>query len=304
VQSTSRRPGNEPRIRRVIDSRDSGSPLHGIVHRYQRLGSQEPVPERPRCNRKSRNIRISLQQTGTHMGQLQATETRARKCQGVDRLVAAFRGGQIVVNAEGQVLWVDASTRRRLNGELKHLDLSAAASAPSALNCRAAPLDLTIHGQRVTVCVIQEHTSADEAAAKDSNDLLAAVEAVMADSASWFTRTILEKIKSLRKTQSAGREASPSDLDVLSERERDVLGFICEGRRDAQMGEAMGVSRNTVRNHIASLYRKIGVNRRSAVLIWARDRGVTGCVGLPKKLRRSSSAAHRKMQNDGSRVSY
>jgi DNA-binding NarL/FixJ family response regulator len=214
-----------------------------------------------------------------------------------------LRGGQIVVNSEGQVLWVDASTRRRLNGELKRLDLSSATSAPSALNCRAAPLDLTIHGQHVTVCVIQE-SPADEAETKDSPDLLAAVEAVMADSASRFTRTILEKIKSLCKGQAAGGEASPSDLDALSERERDVLGFICEGRSDAQMGEAMGVSQNTVRNHIASLYRKIGVNRRSAALIWARDRGVTGCVGLPKKLRRSSSAARQNMRNDGPRVSY
>jgi DNA-binding CsgD family transcriptional regulator len=175
------------------------------------------------------------------MGQFQATDSSARKCEGVDRVVSALRGGQIVVNSEGQVLWVDASTRRRLNGELKRLDLSSATSAPSALNCRAAPLDLTIHGQHVTVCVIQE-SPADEAETKDSPDLLAAVEAVMADSASRFTRTILEKIKSLRKGQAAGGEASPSDLDALSERERDVLGFICEGRSDAQMGEAMGVS--------------------------------------------------------------
>lgn len=238
------------------------------------------------------------------MDQFQATDTRARKRKDVvDRIVSALRGGQILVNSEGQVLWIDASTRRRLNGELKRLDLSSAISAPAALNCRAAPLDLTIHGQHVTVCLIQE-TPADEAETKDSPDLLAAVEAVMADSASWFTRTILEKIKSLRKGQSADAEVRPSDLDVLSERERDVLGFICEGRSDVEMGEAMGVSRNTVRNHIASLYRKIGVNRRSAALIWARDRGVTGCVGLPKKLHRSSSAAHQNIRHDGPRISY
>jgi DNA-binding NarL/FixJ family response regulator len=29
-----------------------------------------------------------------------------------------------------------------------------------------------------------------------------------------------------------------------------------------------------VRNHLASLYRKIGVNRRSAVVVWARERGI------------------------------
>jgi hypothetical protein len=30
-----------------------------------------------------------------------------------------------------------------------------------------------------------------------------------------------------------------------------------------------------VRNHVASLYRKIGVNRRSAAIIWARERAIT-----------------------------
>src|SRR5471032_207794 len=100
------------------------------------------------------------------MGQFQATDSRARKCQGVDRIVSALRGGQIVVNSEGQVLWVDASTRRRLNGELKRLDLSSAAAAPSGLDCRAAPLDLMIHGQQVTVCVIQERNLANEAEKK------------------------------------------------------------------------------------------------------------------------------------------
>ncbi|MGH8154887.1 MAG: hypothetical protein ACREP0_06585 [Rhodanobacteraceae bacterium] len=32
--------------------------------------------------------------------------------------------------------------------------------------------------------------------------------------------------------------------------------------------------RNTVRNHVASLYAKIGVNRRSAAVVWGRERGL------------------------------
>jgi DNA-binding CsgD family transcriptional regulator len=35
----------------------------------------------------------------------------------------------------------------------------------------------------------------------------------------------------------------------------------------------MGVSRNTLRNHIARVYQKIGVNRRAAAILWARERG-------------------------------
>jgi hypothetical protein len=55
-----------------------------------------------------------------------------------------------------------------------------------------------------------------------------------------------------------------------------VLGLICEGKSDVQMAGLLGLSENTVRNHIAALYRKIGVNRRTAAVIWARERGITG----------------------------
>ena len=42
------------------------------------------------------------------------------------------------------------------------------------------------------------------------------------------------------------------------------------------MSESLKLSHNTIRNHLASLYRKIGVNRRAAAIIWTRERGITG----------------------------
>ena len=42
------------------------------------------------------------------------------------------------------------------------------------------------------------------------------------------------------------------------------------------MGDALCLSRHTIRNHVASLYNKIGVNRRAAAVIWARERGFSG----------------------------
>jgi DNA-binding CsgD family transcriptional regulator len=84
---------------------------------------------------------------------------------------------------------------------------------------------------------------------------------------------IVEKFNALR--QGARATAQPSDLDILTSREREVLWLICEGRSDAQMSGTLHLSQNTVRNHIASLYRKIGVNRRSAAVIWARERAIT-----------------------------
>jgi DNA-binding CsgD family transcriptional regulator len=45
------------------------------------------------------------------------------------------------------------------------------------------------------------------------------------------------------------------------------------------MSESLKLSRNTIRNHLASLYRKIGVNRCAAAIIWARERGIIGKDG-------------------------
>jgi DNA-binding CsgD family transcriptional regulator len=90
---------------------------------------------------------------------------------------------------------------------------------------------------------------------------------------SWLTRTFVEKLKAWHQTKQPAARAS--DLDLLTDREREILALICEGRSDVDMGKMLGLSQNTVRNHVASLYRKIGVNRRGAAIIWARERAIT-----------------------------
>ena len=62
------------------------------------------------------------------------------------------------------------------------------------------------------------------------------------------------------------RGHNPSILDVLSERLRDVLALICQGKSDTEMSKQLSLSESTVRNHVASQYRKIGVNHRSAAI--------------------------------------
>ena len=59
------------------------------------------------------------------------------------------------------------------------------------------------------------------------------------------------------------------------------------------MSDLLGLSENTVRNHIASLYRKIGVNRRTAAVIWARERGITSRRELSLERRKRRTTASR-----------
>src|SRR5690606_31191772 len=91
---------------------------------------------------------------------------------------------------------------------------------------------------------------------------------------SWFSRTVIEKLAQIRRPPGAvDNKAAVADLTV---REREVLGLMCEGMSDEEIGEKLHLSRNTVRNHVATIYNKIDVHRRSAAIIWGRERGIVG----------------------------
>lgn len=100
-------------------------------------------------------------------------------------------------------------------------------------------------------------------------ELITAIETVMKDT-NWFSRTVVEKLANLR---SPGGTAAPVEVEELTRREKEVLSLMCEGGDDAAIAKEMGVSRNTLRNHIARVYAKIGVNRRAQAVLWARERG-------------------------------
>jgi len=158
-----------------------------------------------------------------------------------------------------------------VNGELRNLVLPLAKSETESVDCFISPIELTVNGERLCLGVIQE-TEAHRYGA----DLIAAIEGVFADSTSWFARTVIDRLRSLSPDKPGQEKVNVSAcLEMLSDRERDVLGLICEGRGGAEMAKTLGLSENTVRNHTASLYRKIGVNRRTAAVIWARERGIS-----------------------------
>jgi DNA-binding CsgD family transcriptional regulator len=204
----------------------------------------------------------------------------SRPKQRLESILAALDKGVILLDSDRQIAWIDERTRARLNGGIDQLAATLRVVDTSAgAHCCLCIHEVTINGKATAVCLVQEsELSKDE----QGYDMIAAVEAAMAD-ASWFTRAIVEKLKAFRQI----KQPMPRtvDLDLLSDREREVLALICDGRSDAQMGTLLGLSQNTVRNHIASLYRKIGVNRRSAAIIWARERGITSHDALPQRRR-------------------
>ena len=194
----------------------------------------------------------------------QAVQNAARENQRWEQILSAARGGIIFVDVDGHVVGLDSTAKRRLNGEAKQLELPIHKLESRAVDCFVSAETLDIKGVPTQVCVIQETELAEREA-------MNAVESILADTSS-FARNIVDRLKILRIAPSASRAP---ELEMLTDREREILGLICQGKGDPEMSSELNLSHNTVRNHIAALYRKIGVNRRSAAILWVRERGIT-----------------------------
>jgi PAS domain S-box-containing protein len=172
-------------------------------------------------------------------------------------------------------LWADAEVRRRFEGELEKAGSARSFEAKlhtksgGEIHCQLWAATVPINDHRCILCAYQDITERK----RSEGELVAAIEAAIADTA-WFSQGVMEKLASLR--QRSGPVSSSVKLDDLTKREREIVALICRGAGDAEISKELNLSPHTVRNHVASLYRKLGVNRRSAVVIWARERGIDG----------------------------
>ena len=108
--------------------------------------------------------------------------------------------------------------------------------------------------------------------------LMSAIESVMQDT-SWLGQKIVEKLAAITST---GRKSGGGpEIATLPDRAREVLGLVAQGLSDDDIAAALSISRNTVRNHVSVIYGKLGIRKRSAVIVWARERG----LGAPDKPR-------------------
>ncbi|HET6985657.1 MAG TPA: helix-turn-helix transcriptional regulator, partial [Kribbella sp.] len=93
----------------------------------------------------------------------------------------------------------------------------------------------------------------------------------------------------LARTRIATHAPPPRRLDAvvngarirLTAREADVLDQLALGSSYAEIAQALYITENTVKTHLMSLYRKLGVEKRSAALRVARGVGLTQVGGPP-----------------------
>ena len=184
-----------------------------------------------------------------------------------------MRQPSVMDQGAAPVPWVEDGERARFKRELQRYGRVRAFEGRlrslngDELDCLISAEPVTVNGSSVLLCAVQDIS----ARKRTETELILAIEAVMAD-ASWFSRGVIEKLALLRNPPRLGKASIT--VEKLTARESDMLEGICRGAADEEIAAALGVSLSTVRNHVARLYRKIGVNRRSAVVVWARERGI------------------------------
>lgn len=62
----------------------------------------------------------------------------------------------------------------------------------------------------------------------------------------------------------------------LTEREREVLGLIADGRSNREIARALVLSEKTVKTHVSNILMKLDLADRTQAALWAVRHGVTG----------------------------
>ena len=110
---------------------------------------------------------------------------------------------------------------------------------------------------------------------KDSSaeDLIAAVRAV-AGGGAWFDPAVAPRVLDRYRRVVAPAARDAARLELLTEREHDVLRLMARGATNAEIASTLYVAEATVKTHVGSIFGKLGVRDRPAAIVFAYDHGV------------------------------
>ncbi len=87
------------------------------------------------------------------------------------------------------------------------------------------------------------------------------------------TEEVIELLRLAEQSKERDREAHRY-VERLTPREMEVLQALADGLSDKEMSESLRVGVGTVRNHLVSIFSKLGVNSRLQALVFALRQGI------------------------------
>jgi DNA-binding NarL/FixJ family response regulator len=133
--------------------------------------------------------------------------------------------------------------------------------------------DMDLHRQAIQLgamgIVLKDHAA---------EILIEAIEKVMAGEM-WLDRSMLVALLGT----SARGDSDPErvKINMLTEREREIIALLAEGLRNKQIGERLYISEITVRHHLTSIFNKLAVSDRVELLIYAYRNGIVAAPTRP-----------------------
>jgi DNA-binding NarL/FixJ family response regulator len=104
-----------------------------------------------------------------------------------------------------------------------------------------------------------------------TQEVVAAVRAVAAGDAVLSAAVTRQLLDQIARRLPAPVSHRPADLDMLTEREHEVLRMLANGLSNAEIAAALVVSEATVKSHVSRLLGKLGLRDRVQAVIYAYE---------------------------------
>lgn len=198
-----------------------------------------------------------------------------------------WRREEVVGRAEAELELLGSGTARehiertlRETGHLRGVDVELRAKNGAVGSFLLSAETVEIQGSPCVLTVMLDITERKQT----ETDLLAAVRSVMQDT-SWLSQRIVERLATLDRSKEMSSDTP--EVSSLPNRVREVLDLVAQGLSDDDIAAQLGISKNTVRNHVSAIYDRLNIRKRAAVVAWARERGL-GTPVKPQKTGRKS----------------
>ncbi len=178
-------------------------------------------------------------------------------------LKSIFEGNDIKVvgnTSSTENIWPIA---HRVKPEVVLLDIDGTEDDPGAMLQR-------LHPEKIAILVMSRHNSTNrvqhllEAGAlgyiltsETTTEMIVAAVRTVAGGGQWLSPRLGAQV--VRELRGGGR---------FTQREREVLRLLAQGRPDKHIAETMATSERTVRAHTRKLKDKIGVEKRAELVAW------------------------------------
>jgi DNA-binding NarL/FixJ family response regulator len=111
---------------------------------------------------------------------------------------------------------------------------------------------------------------------KSTPELLSRAIRKVSEGEVWLDRALIASILNRRADPAINspRKSNEAKIATLTERERQVIALVGQGLRNKAIGERLFITETTVRNHLSSVFAKLGVSDRFELVVFAFQYGL------------------------------